>query len=120
MERPILESILNRKITIILLKKDLWHQHLMYVIDDKILINPIKNNILLQTGFDCNVVDRLKNKSILGYKMVASKTVKQNIKKYNQFMNLHFYNCISIGKILLNMNGIYFSCSQFFNKIQER
>lgn len=112
-------SVLNRKITIILLKKNFWRQHLMYVIDDKILINPIKNNLLTQTNFNCNVADRLKNKSILGYKMIASKNIKQNIKQHNQFMKLHFYNCISIGKILLNMNGFYFSCSHFFNKIKE-
>lgn len=112
-------TILNRKITIILLKKDFLHQHLMYVVNDTILINPLENNILLNSDFEYNLLDKLRNKSMLGYKMVATKTIYQNTEKHYNFMGLHFYNCISIGKILLNMKGIYFSCSQFFNKIKE-
>lgn len=27
------------------------------------------------------------------------------------------YNCISVGKILSGMKGLYISCSHFFNKI---
>jgi hypothetical protein len=53
---------------------------------------------------------------ILGLKRVDPP--RSTVKKYfRPFMGLFFYNCISIGKLLLGRRGIYFSARSFFDSL---
>lgn len=109
---------MERKVLVILYKKDRFYQHLDYVLNEKIFIQITKNNFNISYLKDYKIKERLSNKSFNGYKMIGCKEVIVNIETQYEFMKLHFYNCISLGKILLGMRGIFFSCESFFNKIK--
>ncbi len=104
------------KIDIYLYKKNRWYQHLEYLIDDSILIQATTEGLKIKYLKEFNYKKLIK-KNLNGYFLCGVKEI--NIDNTNNTINkLHLYNCISIGKILLGMKGIYFSCEQFFNKVK--
>ena len=107
-----------REVLVLLYKKDKWHQHLDYLIDNHIFLQLTKNEGIKITCTDGLNIDNIKNKSFFGYKLIGIKKVNVS-NKSSQFMKLHFFNCIALGKILLDMKGVYLSCESFFNKIKE-
>lgn len=110
---------MEQKVLVILLKKSLFRQHLIYVVDNITIDTTDRNLFVYNKKTDINLCKVLKNKRFGGYKFVASKIVYKNNNVDNKKMLFHpfLYNCISMGKILLNKKGIYFSCTHFFNNL---
>lgn len=103
-------------ITILLYKKEKLHQHLDYIIDNHILIQPTYTGLNIRYIRKLNI-DNLKHKDLKGYKLIGIKRIYAKNKSKNILNSMTLYNCISIGKILLGIKGLYISCSHFFNKI---
>lgn len=100
-------------VTIYLLKhKKTKREHLIYIINNALLIDPTFTGLLFLNENDIKLYFKLYD--FLDYKV---KTVDELSK--NMFMKLSFYNCISTGKQLLRMRGIFFTPHSFFNKIKE-
>lgn len=98
-------------ITIHLLKhKKTKREHLIYIIDNALLIDPTFEGLDFLNSDKINLFFKLYY--FLGYKVVDVEN-----KKTRPYMKLSFYNCISFGKHLLGMRGIYFTPHSFFNKI---
>lgn len=109
---------MEQKVLVILLQKSFFKQHLIYVVDNIVIDTTDKNLFIYNKKSNINLCKLLKQKNIGGYKFIASKIVyKNNINNKNLLFNLFLYNCISIGKILLNKKGFYFSCKHFFNNL---
>ena len=110
---------MEQKVLVILLQKNFFKQHLIYVVDNIVIDTTDRNLFVYNKKTDINLCKVLKNKRFGGYKFVASKIVYKNndVNNKNLLFNLFLYNCISIGKILLNKRGIYFSCTHFFNNL---
>lgn len=109
-------------ITTILIKRKYkkWYQnrfHLMYLLDDYILIDPTFNGIQYYI-LSLDMIINNYNLILDGYEIVDTIQIKQRL-QYNNFMKLHLYNCISTGKTLIGIKGIYFTCKQFFNKLKR-
>lgn len=110
---------MEQKVLVILLKKSLFKQHLIYVIDNIVIDTTDRNLFIYNKKQNLNLCKLLKQKKIGGYKFIASKIIHKSnsINNKNLLFKIFLYNCISIGKILLNKKGIYFSCTHFFNNL---
>ena len=110
---------MEQKVLVILLQKSLFKQHLIYVVDNIVIDTTDRNLFIYNKKQNLNLCKLLKQKKIGGYKFKASKVViKDNsVDNKNLLFKLFSYNCISIGKILLNKRGFYFSCTHFFNNL---
>ena len=95
-----------------------WYQnryHLMYILDDTLIIDPTYRAII----YYISTFKELLNNINEYYVFVENININIEQDKQNNCMKLHFYNCISTGKILLNVSGIYFTCKQFINKLKR-
>ena len=98
-------------VTIYLLKhKKTKREHLIYVIDNALLIDPTFEGLSFWNAEDIKYYYKLFD--FIDFK------VKEVEKKKKPYMKLSFYNCISTGKHLLGMSGLYFTPHSFFNKIR--
>ena len=100
-------------ITIYLLKeKKTKREHLIYIINNILLIDPTFRGLVFN---DIKLLEAyIKVYEVIDYKIVDIDEMKRK-----PYMKLSFYNCISFGKQLLGMSGIYFKPHSFFNKIKE-
>ena len=99
-------------------------EHLLYVINDFIILNVDNKKLNITTNKNIvNILLEIYNnkKKFKDLKIVDMIRINMNeIKsKYSFYMKLNVFNCISLGKNILGVSGLYFSCSIFFNKLKR-
>lgn len=98
--------------------------HLLYVLNDFIILNVDNKKLNITTNK--NIVNILLNiynnkKNFKDLEIVDMIRINMNkIKsKYSFYMKPNIFNCISLGKNILGVRGLYFSCNSFFNKLKR-
>ena len=91
------------------------HQHIIYVINNCMIIDTLETGLAVYP-------DRsrlLEMIDFAGYRVIDMVEKQTNTLGKSQFMHLHFFNCISMGKILFNQKGIFFNCKSFIKALKK-
>ena len=96
-------------------KPSFTNGHLLYVIDDKIIVETTTSGTVIFEKDKKIWSELLKLYFIIG---MVSFNVETD-KKPKCYLKPLIFNCISFGKQLLGVKGIYFTPKQFFNKLWE-
>lgn len=111
---------MQRDVIVILLENDKKKQHLLYKVVDyhsngvELVYYVEKNDNTLILGNREVERDRVYS----GYKVKGIVKLRVDTDELRTH-RLYLLNCISTGKVLTGIKGIFFNCQQFYNKAKE-